>query len=240
MMELTEDNARPPARKRGRPPLPLDNETRERILNAAQKLFEQRSFTQVSVREITDAAGVGIAAINYHFGSKDGLLRALFQRAAPTLLAERKQLLRAAGQQNLDTPQRVRAILHALLSPVIRWSAQDATQANVPFLIRVQLDGPEEIRALGESETRHLKPFVRALHEALPDLPMTEIFWRLQFALGIEHSLHQEVKRLESLSGGACNLKDPDAVIERVLDFILPGMLLPAPSSKPAKGARGR
>ena len=62
-MELTEDTASPPARKRGRPPLPLDNETRERILNAAQKLFEQRSFTQVSVREITDAAGVGIAAI---------------------------------------------------------------------------------------------------------------------------------------------------------------------------------
>src|SRR5690606_616026 len=231
MMELTEDNARPPARKRGRPPLPLDNETRERILNAAQALFEQRSFTQVSVREITDAAGVGIAAINYHFGSKDGLLRALFQRAAPTLLAERKQLLKAARALEGSVAKRVRAILHALLAPVIRWSALPATQANVPFLVRVQLDGPQEIRELGESETGHLKPFVKALHEVLPELPMVEIYWRLQFVLGIEHSLHQEVKRLESLSAGACTLEDPEAVINRVLDFVLPGMLAPAPKA---------
>ncbi|MET0377665.1 MAG: TetR/AcrR family transcriptional regulator [Spongiibacteraceae bacterium] len=219
-----------PNRKRGRPPLPIDNETRERILNAAQRLFADRSFTQVSVREITDTAGVGIAAINYHFGSKDGLLRALFQRAAPTLLAERKQLLKVAKTLEGSTPKRVRAILHALLAPVIRWSSLEATQTNVPFLVRVQLDGPDEIRALGESETGHLKPFVRALHEALPELPMTEIYWRLQFVLGIEHSLHQEVKRLESLSSGACNLDEPDAVIERVLDFVLPGMLAPANS----------
>jgi AcrR family transcriptional regulator len=229
---LTTDVSSPPARKRGRPPLPIDNETRERILNAAQQLFTTRSFTQVSVREITDAAGVGIAAINYHFGSKDGLLRALFQRAAPTLLAERKQLLKVAKTIEGSTTKRVRAILHALLLPVIRWSSLEATQANVPFLVRVQLDGPEEIRALGESETRHLKPFVRALHEALPELPISEIYWRLQFVLGIEHSLHKEVKRLESLSSGACNLSDPDAVVERVLDFVLPGMLALPTASK--------
>src|SRR5690606_8324428 len=110
----------------------------------------------------------------------------------------------------------------------------------VPFLVRVQLDGPAEIRALAESDTRHLRPFIRALQEALPHLTVPEVAWRLHFVLGIEHSLHQEVKRLESLSGGACNLNDPDAVIERVLDFVVPGMLLPAPSVKPAKGARGR
>src|SRR5262245_47968192 len=117
-------------------------------MNAAQALFAQRSFTQVSVREITDAAGVGIAAINYHFGSKDGLLRALFQRAAPMLIAERKTLLKDALELKGSTARRVRAILHALLAPVIRWSALETTQTKVPFLLRVRLDGPDEIRAL--------------------------------------------------------------------------------------------
>lgn len=222
-----------PPRKRGRPPLPLDNETRERILNAAQMLFAERSFTQVSVREITEAAGVGIAAINYHFGTKDGLLHALFKRSVPTLVAERKQLLKDARRSGGPAAECVRGILRALLAPVIRWCALPETQAYVPFLARMQLDGPKEIRELIESDTRHLKPFIRALHEVLPNLPLGEIFWRLHFVLGIEHSLQQEIKRLESLSGGTCNLADPEAVIERVLDFVLPGMM--APVSKPSR-----
>ncbi len=222
---MTAKAAAAPVSKRGRPPLPADNETRERILNAAQQLFATRSFTQVTVREITEAAGVGTAAINYHFGNKESLLHALFQRSAPQLLQERKELLKAARAKTGSRAERVRAILHALLAPVIRWSALAETQAKVPFLMRIRLDGPAEIRAQADEDTRHLKPFVRALHEALPDVPLTEIYWRLQFVLGIEHSLHQEVKRLHSLSGGACRTDDADAVLERVLDFVLPGMI---------------
>jgi AcrR family transcriptional regulator len=221
-----------PARKRGRPPLPLDNETRERILNAARKLFEERSFTQVSVREITEAAGVGVAAINYHFGNKEGLLRALTLRQVPEVIAERKQLLEEARQCQGSVEARIRAILSALVTPAIRWSTRPDAQANVLFWARMRLDGPAELRSLTATDTRHLKPFVRALQEALPELPATEVFWRLHFVLGIEHSLHQDIKRLQSLSGGLCDVVDADAMIERVLDFAVPGMLQSMPAAR--------
>lgn len=227
----------PPSRKRGRPPLPADNETREAILNAAQQLFAERSFTQVSVREITDAAGLGIAAINYHFGNKEGLVRALFRRIAPELIDERRRLLAAAVAVEGDATERVRAILYALVAPVIRWSALPETQAlKVPFVARMRLDGPADLREMALADTGHLKRFVRALQQALPHLPPREIFWRLHFVLGIEHSLHLEARRLESLSGGQCTLSDPEEATQRLIDFALPGVLAPVVRQGAAAG----
>ena len=222
--------AEPVKPRRGRPPLPENNDTRERILSAAQQLFAQRSFTQVNMREITEAAGVSLAAVNYHFGTKDGLVTALFNRAAPQLIAERAGLLEAATLQGGSRKAQVRALVYALIAPVIRWSLRAETQTYyVPFLERVSLDGPPEVRQLIDSETNYLQPFVDALADLLPELARSEIYWRLNFILGIEHSLHTEMKRWQALSGNACDFSDPEAVIERVVEFVLPGLLAPAP-----------
>jgi AcrR family transcriptional regulator len=215
--------------QRGRPPLPPDNDTRERILAAAQKLFGERSFTQVNLREITEAAGVSLAAVNYHFGSKDGLVQALFTRAAPGLIAERAALLEAALALDGRREEKLAAVVRALVGPVIRWSALPETQQYyVPFLARVRLDGPEPVRRMLEGEARHLEPFVDALSNLLPGLPLTDVQWRLHFVLGIEHALHSEARRLAAVSHGACNFSDPEAVIERVVAFVMPGLLASA------------
>jgi AcrR family transcriptional regulator len=215
--------------RRGRPPLPADNETRERILAAAQRLFGERSFTQVNLREITEAAGVSLAAVNYHFGSKDGLVQALFTRAAPGLLAERAALLQAAMEMDDSRERKLAAVVRALIGPVIRWSALPETQQYyVPFLARVRLDGPEPVRRMLEGEAAYLQPFVAALSALLPGLPLAEVQWRLHFILGIEHALHNEARRLQAVSGGACDVSDPEAVIARVVDFVMPGLLAPA------------
>jgi AcrR family transcriptional regulator len=222
-------NAAPKGR-RGRPSLPADNETRERILAAAQRLFGERSFTQVNLREITEAAGVSLAAVNYHFGSKDGLVEALFTRAAPGLIAERAALLEAAMALEDDRVRKLAAVVRALIGPVIRWSALPETQRYyVPFLARVRLDGPEPVRRMLEGEAAYLQPFVAALGSLLPGLPPAELQWRLHFILGIEHALHNDARRLQAVSGGACDFSDPEATIDRVVAFVMPGLLLPMP-----------
>lgn len=220
--------------RRGRPPLPADNETRERILAAAQRLFGERSFTQVNLREITEAAGVSLAAVNYHFGSKDGLVEALFTRAAPGLIAERSVLLKIAMAMDGTREEKLAAFVRALIGPVIRWSALPDTQRYfVPFLARVRLDGPEPVRRMLEGEAAYLQPFVAALGDLLPHLPQVEVQWRLHFILGIEHALHNEARRLQAVSGGACDVGDPEAVIARVVAFVMPGLLADAVVGKP-------
>lgn len=213
-------------RPRGRPPLPVDNETRERLLNAAQQLFAERSFTQVSVREITDKAGVALSAINYHFGGKDDLIYALARRTGPELIRERAQLLQAAEAQGGDVEQRVRGVLHALVAPVIRWYRRPQTRKYfIPFQRRAMLDGPPRVRKLFAEDIRHLEPFVQALSRLLPELSPEEIGWRLHFVLGIEHTVINEADRLAGLTNGLSDSTDDDVVIERVIDFACRGLL---------------
>jgi AcrR family transcriptional regulator len=228
-LALSEEINNAPAKaRRGRPPLPADNDTRERILAAAQRLFGERSFTQVNLREITEAANVSLAAVNYHFGSKDGLVQALFARAAPGLIAERASMLATARAMHGSREEKLAAVVGALIGPVIRWSALPETQQYyVPFLARVRLDGPEPVRRMLEGEGTHLEPFVAALGALLPGLSAAEVQWRLHFILGIEHSLHNDAKRLKAVSQGACDLSDPEAVIERVVRFVMPGLMAP-------------
>lgn len=226
----------PGTKRRGRPPLPEDNQTRESLLNAALKLFAHRSYADVSVREINDAAGQSPAASNYHFGSKEGLFRALVLRATPQLMAERLALLQEAMRRPAGRA-RLRGVLFALIAPVIRWSRQPGTQAwIVPLLQRARLDGPEEIRKLLGDDASHLSPFVAALRELFPDLPQSEIGWRLHFVLGIEHAVHYEPHRLEALIGGTQGLDDPEGIANRVIDFVEKGW--PAPAGR-RPGAAG-
>jgi hypothetical protein len=137
-------------------------------------------------------------------------------------------LLSAAKRQSGSRKAQVRGLVYALIAPVIRWSLQPDTQTYyVPFLERVSLDGPPEVRKLIESETDYLQPFVDALASLLPELERAEIYWRLTFILGIEHSLHTEMKRWQALSHNACDFSDAESVIARVVDFVLPGLLAP-------------
>ena len=70
--------------------------TRERILNAAELLFVEQGFEATSLRQITTKAAANLAAVNYHFGSKQALIREVFERRLRVLNAERLAQLDAA------------------------------------------------------------------------------------------------------------------------------------------------
>ena len=211
---------------RGRPKLALeDNEACERILNTAQQLFAEKGFSKVSLRELTAAAQTHLAAVNYYFGSKDKLLEALIQRSAKAIYKERMALLEAANRAETTPDRKARQIIHALIAPVITPTAGTDNYLLGTLMARTLSDAPRELTDLVERQTSHLTPFAEAIKAVLPALSMAAIHWRLHFILNIEHSVLTENKRLIHLSGGLCDASDRAALLENILDFVMPGLV---------------
>jgi AcrR family transcriptional regulator len=208
-------------------------DTKEIILDTAERLFARRSFSSVSLREITAEAGVNLAAVNYHFGSKDALLLAVFRRRAVDLNRDRLNLLRESEARAGDGPVPLNEILHALVCPPIRWTQQPGSGQSVfiQFMGRVRTDGTPEMRNLMDREVGHLQPIAAALARTLPGLPQAEIFWRLHFTLALMHYTITDLRRLDAISGGLCDLADTDALIARMVGFAVAGFEAPAKAS---------
>src|SRR5450755_2698489 len=96
----------------------------ERILDAAEELFARRGFYGVSVRDITQAAGVDVALVSYHFGAKRALFTAVFERRAELLNAERLALLEEVRRATLVGPPLLEAIVSAFTRPLLERSAR--------------------------------------------------------------------------------------------------------------------
>lgn len=198
-----------------------DAGTRLRIFAAAERLFASEGFGRVSLRDITAAAGVNLAAVNYHFGSKDALLLEIFRSRAAELNQERAQLLQAALAEH-ERPD-VRAVLAALIAPSTRWIS-DERRLALQFLIRARTEGNAEIRAILCHNVGHLRRFIDALQRALPALSRREVIWRLHFTLGVlHHNAAADYERLRVLSDGACTPDDREGLLQRLLDYTSAG-----------------
>ncbi|RMF12214.1 MAG: TetR/AcrR family transcriptional regulator [Alphaproteobacteria bacterium] len=200
-------------------------EARDRILNVAERLFASRGFAGVSVRDITAEADVNLAAVNYYFGSKAGLLKAVFLRRATALNRERMAELQAVVDAHPSGALPLPAVLRALLGPPVRWQFDPDRGLGVfiQFLARCQMEEEPELRALFYEDVEHLRRFIPALKRALPEMPEDEICWGLHFALGAMHHTFTHLPRLGPISQGRCHIGNRDEVIERMVEFATGG-----------------
>ena len=200
--------------------------TKASVLAAAERLFALHGFQNVSVRDITAEAGVNLASVNYHFGSKDALLFEIFRRRTAELNRERVRMLHEANDRHGGRPP-VREILEALFAPPLRWSAPDhPRRISLQFIIRSRCEGTAEMREALQHDVSHLARFANALLAARPDLPREEVYWRLHFSLGMIHNNRfAELDRLHHLSEGLTRESDAEALLKRMLDFAEAGFL---------------
>jgi len=200
-----------------------DGGVRNRLFLAAESLVAEHGFEMVSSRHITARAGVNLAAINYHYGSKDALLLDIFKVRAGELNRERVAMLR---QVLRDDPMNARGILRALVEPTTLWIS-DERRTALQYLNRSRNDGPSEIRKIIRTDVSHLRRFADALEAALPRLPRVEVLWRLHFVQGVlHHNSAVDYDRLATLSGGLCTPDDREALLQRLLDFVIAGFRL--------------
>jgi AcrR family transcriptional regulator len=208
------------------PEIDRDAATKAAVLAVAERLFALNGFRNVSVRDITADAGVNLASVNYHFGSKDALIFEIFRRRTGELNRERARMLHEAHDRYGGRPP-VREILAALIAPPMRWVGRgEDRRIAMQFIIRARSEGAEAVREVLRTDVSHLRRFADALIAALPGLAAEEIYWRLHFTLGMIHNNRfAEFDRLHALSDGLTRETDVEALLERMLDFAEAGFL---------------
>ena len=162
---------------------PANFSTKDRILGAAEELFAQHGFAATSLRQVTGLAAVNIAAVNYHFGSKENLVNEVFRRRMDEMTARRLQQLEAAQREH---PGELEPVLAAFIEPALAL-AQDRNGggAFVRVIARAYAEHNESLRRFLSDQYGHvLRHFGKALAACLPGIDKDTLYWRLDFLAG--------------------------------------------------------
>ena len=199
--------------------------TRTRILDAAEELFMQHGFEGTSMRQLTARAAVNLAAVNYHFGSKDALVEAVFRRRLDPMNAER---IAALDRLEDLSPE---SIIRAFVRPSLRL-VEDAKGGGRTFtrlLGRTYTEPSKTLRALiGQMYAPTMERYKAALERALPQMPKEELVWRMHFMFGTLAYTLAATDTVQLIAG--CKAEDRyDARLleERLAAFLLAGLLAP-------------
>ncbi len=192
--------------------------TRRRILDAAQKLFSEHGTNGVSLRAITSEAGANSAAANYHFGSKMGLLEAVFARHAAGIAAEREAML-ARCRADVGRPPLLEQIIRAFLEPGMR--GEHGGTGFARFRGRMLAENSEQTRELyARYFNESTGQFLDALRAALPDLSESDLHWRFHMMLGAMVYTLANPGRIQILSNGACDPSNLDDALDQLVPMI--------------------
>ncbi len=211
-------------------------ETRERILDAAERLFARAGFDGSSMRQITQAAGVNVAAVNYHFGTKEELYAQVFVRRIVPINARRTELLDAAELRARTEGRELS--LHEVFASFVRPVFEMAERAPsfLPLLARNVGAPPPFMRAVIETQFRALVTrYSEVLRRTSPHLPARTLFWRMHFVIGATLHCASHHFTIEQLSSGLCRTGDQEAMVQHLIDFAVAGMNGPAPLPGPAE-----
>jgi AcrR family transcriptional regulator len=205
------------------------HETRTRILDAAEELFMQHGFEGTSMRHLTSRAGVNLAAVNYHFGSKDALIEAVFRRRLDPMNAER-----IAALDRLEEPS-PEDIIRAFVSPGLRMieDAKGGGRNFIRLLGRTYSEPAKTIRALiGQMYAPAMERYKAALERALPQMPRDELVWRMHFMFGTLAYTLAATDTVQLIAG--CKPEDrydSRLLEERLTAFLTAGLHAPLKSS---------
>jgi AcrR family transcriptional regulator len=207
-------------------------DTKERILDAAERLFAEYGFDATSLRSITAEAGANLAAVNYHFKSKEALIQAIFARKLGLLNRQRFAMLETYQAEAGNNPVPLEKLVRAFIEPAFRLPSNSATSGTElgRLIGRMYSTHSTSLRDIIAEEFRgQFAKFIKAMQRVLPDFPAEETFWRLFFSIGtVTHTLAAS-KNLEYISDGLCKASEIDHVIERLISFIVAGLQAPLP-----------
>jgi AcrR family transcriptional regulator len=215
----------------------LSQDTKSRILDAAEALFTEHGFEATSLRQLTSAAGVNLAAVNYHFGTKEELFQAVLTRRLDPMNQERIDLLARYEREAGGQPLTCERILSAMLIPALKL-ARDEKRGGKDFLRvlgRAYADPAPFIRNfLSAQYAEMIGRFKDAFQKALPHLTKQELTWRLHFVMGALSYTLAGTDALKLAAQVIPQEKDNDELLlQRLAPFLAAG--LKAPLGDPKK-----
>lgn len=211
-------------------------DTRERILDAAEQLFMAHGYDGTSMRQITSGAGVNLAAVNYHFGSKESLMQEVFRRRLDWLNEERMRVLNVYELESGGKPLKPSQIVDGFFGTLLRM-ADDEARGGMTFLRllgRTLTDPSEFIRTfLAHEYAEVVDRYKQALFKALPEVPKAEIVWRFHFMLGATSYAIAGTDALRLVTDWQIEAEDStdrlDRLVPRLMSFLLGGLRAPLP-----------
>lgn len=213
-------------------------DTRERILRAAEGVFMAHGYDGASMRQITSEAGANLAAVNYHFGGKEGLFQAVLQRGLDQVNRQRLHVLDELETKAAGAPLKVSQIVDAFFGTLLRMGAAPGGETFLRLLGRTHTEPAQFIGAvMSEEYADVLERYKTALFRALPDVPKEEIVWRFHFMLGATSYAiaGTDVLRLVTDWQTGPAMDDLDRLLPRLMSFLLGGLRAPLPADPPAK-----
>ena len=220
----------------------METDTRSRILDAAEELLVQHGLEATTLRMITAAAQANLAAVNYHFGSKDALIEAVFRRRLDPMnagrIAELDKLEKDAGGRALSPEQIIRAFVGASLRMIE--DAKSGGRNFIRLLGRTYTDPQKHIRSLiGQLYAPAMERFKNAFERALPQMPRDELIWRMHFMFGTLAYTLAATDTVQLIAG--CKPEDGVQAVRRALPSAMSlTRLMICPSrclSKPGRAA---
>lgn len=201
-------------------------ETRDRILDSAERLFADGGYAATSLRSIMAEAGVNVAAVHYYFRSKESLLEAVLMRRVEPANEERLRALERY-EQSASGHLEVDRILEAFLLPTFQMAA-DPKQGGYTFvrlLGRLQAESDLLPTLVLQRFGPVLLRFADALARALPELPQSELFWRARLAMGATSQILRDAPQIKALMTDRA--PDWNNMLERLIPFLSAGFHAP-------------
>ena len=215
-------------------------DTKERILDAAERLFAAHGFAGTSLRAVTKEARVNLAAVHYHFGTKEDLLRAVLSRIVIPVNRERLEMLEQVEAAAGSDPPSLEGILEAFIAPDLRL-IRDLGERGViiaRFLGRSYTEPAEMVQALSREHYEELgQRFMEAFARALPEVPQSELYFRFKLVLGV---LTYFLADNDLTAGYAEDLSDLEGTVGRLVAFLAAGLRAPVPPPQRQQQDRGQ
>jgi AcrR family transcriptional regulator len=211
---------------------------RTRILDAAEQVFADHGFEGASLRRIVQEARVNLATVYYYFHSKEGLMAAVLERRFGPLRQEHLEQLEQLHQDASGQPLPVETIVEAMLRPPLRLAvaSSDKHQSVMRLIGRIVTEPnltAQEVLFRQHQEVR--AAYLAALRRSLPDIPITELSWRIEFFWGALASALCNPSRVAKATGGRCNPVDVTTLKAQMLIFFSAGFRAPKVASQKKK-----
>jgi AcrR family transcriptional regulator len=198
-------------------------DTKQKILDTAERLFAEQGYDATSLRQIIAKAGVNLAAVHYHFGSKEELLDELVVRRAGPVNEARIALLDRLDADVRCPQPAVEKVLEAFLLPMLEVAT--ANPGFVRLMGRLYAEGM--MQALGRKHFHGTAiRFLRTMRKALPELPEEEMAWRVHFMIG---AMAHAMCGMPVFPGTTATAADFPARMSRLVTFLGAGFRAPVP-----------
>lgn len=202
--------------------------TKNKILDAAEELFANKGFNGTSLREITSQAEVNLAAVNYHFGSKKELIKAVISRYMDEVSPKLElALLDVTAQPSPSLHQVFSAFVQPLLS--LNDYRENGTSIFLQLLGRGYTDSQGFLRwFLTTQYPNVIDYFVQAVQKSYPDLTAEQMFWRLHFTMGtIVFTMSSSDALLDIAKSDFSKDLGVEDLIQQVIPYVAAGVAAP-------------